>query len=219
MTAGQSSQAVEYWRRQAGNFDAIYSGQKSAFGRFLDRWLRKDIYDRFAWVMQNCGELSGKTVCDLGCGTGRYLVPLAQGGARRVLGVDSAPAMIERAQAFIRGSGVADRCEARVANITEVPADEAFDVSIAVGVYDYVQDPASFLVHIAKITRDRHIATWPVLWTWRMPVRKVRLGVLGCPVYFFTPEQVEEFHDKAGFALKRLERVGEIYCTVAEPRR
>lgn len=218
MTTGQPPQAVEYWKKQAESFDAIYSGQKSGFGRFLDKWLRKDIYDRFAWVMQNSGDLSGKTVCDLGCGTGRYLVPFAQGGATRVLGIDSAPAMIEKAQQFIRSSNAADRCEARLGNIIEVPTEEVFDVSIAVGVFDYVEDPVPFLARIKKITRGRHLSTWPVLWTWRMPIRKVRLGVLGCPVYFFTPKQVQECHAKAGFKVTKLERVGEIYCTVAEPQ-
>ncbi len=219
METGQSPRAVEYWKRQAASFDSIYSGQKSAFGRFLDRWLRKDVYDRFAWVMRNCGDVAGKSVCDLGCGTGRYLVPFAEGGARRVLGVDSAPAMIERARTFTRDSGAADRCEVRVANIADISGEEVFDVTIAVGVFDYVRDPVPFLARIRAITREKHVATWPIFWTWRMPVRRVRLGVLGCPVYFFTPNRIEEYHERAGFSLKKLERVGEIYCTLAEPRR
>jgi SAM-dependent methyltransferase len=218
METGQPPQAVEYWKKQAESFDAIYSGQKSALGRFLDKWLRKDIYDRFAWVMQQSGNLNGKTVCDLGCGTGRYLVPFAQGGARRVLGIDTAPAMIERAQKFISDSAATDRCEARLGNIVEVPTDEVFDITIAVGVFDYVEDPVPFLAHIRKITREKHLSTWPVLWTWRMPVRKVRLGLLGCPVYFFTPEQVREYHRQAGLEVTKLERVGEIYCAIGEPK-
>ena len=72
---------------------------------------------------------------------------------------------------------------------------------------------------IREVTRERHVSTWPVFWTWRMPVRKVRLSVLGCPVYFFTPREIEQHHDRAGFVLRKLERVGEIYCTLAEPRR
>jgi 2-polyprenyl-3-methyl-5-hydroxy-6-metoxy-1,4-benzoquinol methylase len=218
MQTGQPPQAVEYWKKQAESFDAIYSGEKSAFGRLLDKWLRKDIYDRFAWVMQQSGELAGKSVCDLGCGTGRYLVPFAQNGAQRVLGIDSAPAMIERAQKFIRDSNQGERCEARVGNILEVPTTELFHVTIAVGVFDYIADPVPFLARIKSITRGQHLSTWPVLWTWRMPIRKVRLGLLGCPVYFFTPQQVRACHAKAGFQVTRLERVGEIYCTAASPQ-
>ena len=44
-----------------------------------------------------------------------------------------------------------------------------------------------------------------------MPIRRVRLGVLGCPVYFYTAEQVKKLHEKAGFICERIERVGAIY--------
>jgi hypothetical protein len=135
-----------------------------------------------------------------------------------VLGIDSAPAMIERAQKFIRDSNQAERCEARVGNIIEVPTTELFDVTIAVGVFDYIADPVPFLARIKSITRGQHLSTWPVLWTWRMPIRKVRLGLLGCPVYFFTPQHVRACHEKAGFQVTRLERVGEIYCAAASPQ-
>jgi 2-polyprenyl-3-methyl-5-hydroxy-6-metoxy-1,4-benzoquinol methylase len=217
MRTGQPEQAVEYWKKQAKSFDAIYSGGKSSLGRSLDRWLRKDIYDRFDWVMKHSGNLDGKSVCDLGCGSGRYLVPFAKAGAARVLGIDSAPAMIEKADQLIREANVQDRAQALVTNIADTPLEERFDVTIAVGVFDYVQDPLPFLERIRALTRERFLSTWPLVWTWRMPIRQVRLSLLGCPVYFFTRRQVEELHRKAGFKLRQIDHVGEIYCTMAEP--
>ncbi len=80
-------------------------------------------------------------------------------------------------------------------------------------------DSVPFLARIRAITREKHVATWPALWTWRMPVRRAPLGMLGCPVYFFTPNRIEECHERAGFSLRKLDRVGEIHCTLAEPRR
>ena len=56
-------QVAKYWNDIAQDFDAIYSGKKSAFARFLDQWLRKDIYQRFDWVMEQAGDIKGKTVC------------------------------------------------------------------------------------------------------------------------------------------------------------
>ena len=56
----------------AQDFDAIYTGQgKSGFSRTLDRVFRKDIYQRFDWVMEKTGDVRGKSICDIGCGSGR----------------------------------------------------------------------------------------------------------------------------------------------------
>jgi malonyl-CoA O-methyltransferase len=42
-------------------------------------------------------DLAGLTVLDLACGTGRYAALVAAAGARRVVGLDAAPAMLARA--------------------------------------------------------------------------------------------------------------------------
>ncbi len=49
------------------------------------------------------GEVQGRRVLDLGCGTGRYCVLLAERGAE-VLGVDPSPGMLERARARVSGN-------------------------------------------------------------------------------------------------------------------
>src|SRR5690348_9449502 len=59
-------QIAEYWDRIAPQFDAIYSGKKSPLARSLDRWLRRDIYQRFDWVMRKAGDVRNLTVCDVG---------------------------------------------------------------------------------------------------------------------------------------------------------
>ena len=45
-------QVARFWNDIASDFDAIYTGNnKSGFSRTLDRIFRKDIYQRFDWVM------------------------------------------------------------------------------------------------------------------------------------------------------------------------
>ncbi len=217
MNSGEVRKVVEYWNQQADSFDAIYSGAKPGWARLLDRWLRKDMYQRLEWVLQHSGDWNGKSVCDLGCGSGRYVISYAAGGARRVLGIDAAATMIDKASALVTQAGAGDRCELRVLNILECPTDEVFDITLAVGVFDYVDDPVPFLSRIRKITRDRFLATFPRRWTWRMPVRKVRLKFLGCPVYFFTPKKIEALLGQAGFACQRMDRFGAIYGVLAVP--
>jgi len=218
MSASEVNKVIDYWNRQADAFDSIYSGQKSGWARRLDKWLRKDMYQRLDWVLEHSGDVRGKSVCDLGCGSGRFVINYAKRGARRVVGLDSAPTMIDKANALVSEAGVKSACELRVENILECRTDEVFDVTLAVGVFDYVRDGVPFLQRIRKITGQRFLATFPRLWTHRMPIRKVRLTMLGCPVFFFTPKQIESLMDRSGFELKRLDQFGAIYGALAVPK-
>ena len=69
--------------------------------------------------------------------------------------------------------------------------DREFDVTLAIGLFDYVADCVPFLKKMQRLSRRKVVATFPRKWTWRAPVRKVRLALRGCPVYFFTRPQVE----------------------------
>jgi len=61
-------------------------------------------------------------------------------------------------------------------------------------------------------------SSWPRLWTWRSPVRKVRLQYMrGCPVYFFTRPQLEKMFTETGWKIQSCEVIGKIYCIDARP--
>jgi putative methylase len=52
------------------------------------------------------GDIDGKVVCDLGCGTGRLAIGAALLGAKRVIGVDIDPKALEVAAENARAAGV-----------------------------------------------------------------------------------------------------------------
>jgi ubiquinone/menaquinone biosynthesis C-methylase UbiE len=61
---------------------------------------------------------AGERVLDLGCGTGRYLVPLAAAGAR-VTGMDLAEAMLSQARCKLEEAGLT--AELRQGDLTDLP--------------------------------------------------------------------------------------------------
>ena len=176
-----------FWNGAAREFDAIYSGAgKSALAHFLDSFFRSDIYQRFDWVMEKSGDVRGKTICDIGCGSGRFVTEFAQRGASRVTGVDVAPEMLKMARSLVERGGVEQQCDFVSSDILDWKTDRVFDITIAIGLWDYIAAPHQRLLAIRQMTGGTFLSAWPRLWTWRMPVRKLRLGYIRrCPVYFF----------------------------------
>jgi ubiquinone/menaquinone biosynthesis C-methylase UbiE len=210
-------QVARFWNAVADEFDSIYTGvNKSAFSRFLDRYFRKDIYERFDWVMQKCADVRGKTICDIGCGSGRFVTEFAKRGAGHVTGVDIAPDMIKLATNLVQQNQVVDKCDLFVSDVLNWKTDQKFDITIAIGFWDYIMDPPERLQLIRNLTTGTFLSAWPRFWTWRMPVRKVRLQYIrGCPVYFFRKPRVYEMLEAAGFQLVSCETVGKLFCVEA----
>jgi len=208
---------ARFWNDIAHDFDAIYTGHKSPVGRFLDRWLRQDIYQRFDWVMRKSGEVRGRRICDIGCGSGRFVSACAKNGAAQVVGVDVAPEMLKLAQSLVADEGTAAVCRFENADVLNWKTDETFDITIAIGFWDYIADPAERLRIIRGLTSGTFLSAWPRLWTWRMPIRKLRLTVRGCPVYFFRRPDVYRMLQEAGFQVVSCEVVGKLFCVEARP--
>jgi SAM-dependent methyltransferase len=213
-------QVARFWNTIAAEFDAIYTGEnKSGFSRFLDRFFRKDIYQRFDWVMEKCGDIRGKTICDIGCGSGRFVTEFAKRGAGHVTGVDVAPDMLKLAKSLVERDGVADKCDFALSDVLNWKTDRKFDITIAIGFWDYIQDPPERLRLIRNLTNETFLSAWPRFWTWRMPVRKVRLQFIrGCPVYFFRKPKVFAMLESAGFEVVSCETIGKLFCVEARPK-
>lgn len=217
MSQDVQAKVTDYWNKIASDFDAIYSGEKSLLRRALDRWFRRDIYERFDWVMNRAGDLDGKTVCDIGCGSGRFVAALAERSAVHVTGVDVAPEMLRLAAELVEHEKVTDRCDLVLGDILDLKLDRSFDLTIAIGFWDYIPDPTERLARIRGVTRGKFLSAWPRKWTWRAPIRKLRLRLLGCPVYFFSRTDVERYLSGAGFRVLRVDVVGKLFCVEAEP--
>jgi hypothetical protein len=90
-----------------------------------------------------------------------------------------------------------------------------FDVCIGIGLFDYIREPLPVLAKMRSVITDRAVISLPLQWTWRAPVRKMRLSLRGCDVFFYSLERVTELLQQAGFRRHEVERVGQLYCVTA----
>jgi SAM-dependent methyltransferase len=96
-------------------------------------------------------------VLDVGCGDGRDCVWLAEQG-HRVVGLDPAEAMIERARERAAGTAIAGRVEFDLGDVDSALQSfgpDAFDLVLSHGVLMYQSDPAPFVAaHVELVRRN-----------------------------------------------------------------
>ncbi|RSS63368.1 class I SAM-dependent methyltransferase [Streptomyces sp. WAC07061] len=99
------------------------------------------------------GDVTGKSVLDIACGTGFYSRELKRRGATRVLGFDISGAMVDAAKAIeaARPLGI-DYEVADTAALREF--DEPFDVAVAVQAFNYAGDVAEIERMMRNIRRS-----------------------------------------------------------------
>lgn len=73
-------------------------------------------------------ERAGGPLLELGCGTGRLLLPLARAGFQ-VVGVDMSPRMLELAQAKVDAAGLSDRVHLHLADMRQVQMSQQFGMA------------------------------------------------------------------------------------------
>jgi len=207
-----------FWNSEADTFQRIYTHKKSKFSNTLDQIFRKDMYERFQFTIANCEPIPGRTFLDVGCGNGLYDFELARRGARKVVGLDIAEVMVGLCQKAAAEQNFDDRCTFIQTDLLEWDnAGAKFDVSFGIGLFDYISDPLPVLRRMRELSTDKAIMAFPRLWTWRAPVRKVRLTMKGCDVFFYSAARINKLMKDAGFSRHTLTRVGKLYCVVAYP--
>src|SRR5437764_12224044 len=89
--------------------------------RLYDPWSRSVIEDVGFYVEEAVA--SGGPVVELGVGTGRIAVPVAEAGVR-VIGIDSSAAMLEVCAERAAAAGVAERLDLRLGDLRDPPVSE-----------------------------------------------------------------------------------------------
>jgi 2-polyprenyl-3-methyl-5-hydroxy-6-metoxy-1,4-benzoquinol methylase len=190
----------QHFHADARRFDAIYEAQKSPLAYFIDNVWRGVVRRRLELTLKVLHPLEGKTVLDVGCGSGRYCLAYAERGAARVVGVDFAEGMIDLAQEYARRLHLEDRCDFRAGAFPAAVPDGPFDACTAMGFFDYVDDPATMIHHIWGLTRSTMVLSFPKRWEWRVPLRRLRFMFLRCPLFLYSESQVRALLKESGVA-------------------
>jgi 2-polyprenyl-3-methyl-5-hydroxy-6-metoxy-1,4-benzoquinol methylase len=210
------------FERDAQSFDAIYRVERSWFSRRFNRIFRKAIFERYEITFAEAGDVRGKAVLDVGCGSGVYAADFARRGARRVVGVDFSANMLALAEHEAAAQGVADRCEFRREDFMASATDESFDISVAMGVFDYLPEPVPFLRKMASLTSARVIVSFPGHSVVRERLRTLRYRLSGKgSVFFYERADVERIAAEAGLRRSRIIPIpssGTGYILVGEGR-
>ncbi|MFQ5953508.1 MAG: class I SAM-dependent methyltransferase [Kiloniellales bacterium] len=177
----------------------------SKVGAITDRLERQLILDLV-------GDVSGRTILDMGCGDGQLAVELWKRDAK-VVGVDASTAMIEAARQ--RAEQYQADLDFRVAVAEHLPFPaERFDVVVVVTVLCFVEDAAPVFREMARVLRPggRLVVGELGKWSSWAAIRRIR-GWLGSPLWrkgrFRTIRELRGPAEQAGLVVETVR--GAIY--------
>jgi len=196
----EDKKVKDYFTRAAKDFDNIYDNRGGLITRIANVVFRKGMRERYDLALDLCGT-GDRTVLDIGCGAGRFTIPLAEKGMK-VTGIDYSPEMVRMANQYVKER----KKDGKHLHVTHVCGDfmgkfnkkEKFDVTLAMGVLDYIKDPVPFLRKMKNVTGGRMIISFPSKFTPQMPIRKMWLVTKDCPVYFYTRSGIDKLCAAAG---------------------
>jgi len=93
-------------------------------------------------------DVAGKTVIDFGCGKGYECIELAQRGARKVIGIDIRPELLQHARKLARHRGVSKRCEFAPAT------QEQADLVISLDAFEHFANPDEILAIMSRLLKS-----------------------------------------------------------------
>ena len=199
--------SASFFHDFADTFDTIYDGKRSPFMQWVDRRFRRDMFIRYALTFELLGDLSGKRILDIGCGSGPYIVKAIGRGATHVTGIDPAPRMLELAKQRAAEAGVLNSLTLVEGAFPKTRPQGSFDYAIVMGVMDYIDGAESFVQETINTVSEGIVFSFPSIHWLRTPIRKIRYRLRNCPVYFYTNDKITLLMQKAGARKFRITKI------------
>jgi SAM-dependent methyltransferase len=181
-----------YFEKRAGRFDSLYA--PSVATRLLRRGPSRGRELAVSVVAQH----SAPTVLDVGCGPGRVAAAIIEAGAARYVGVDFSPHMLALARERLGGFEAVELLEG---DFVDVDIRERFDVVLALGLFDYLEEPTRAAEWMRARCSSTLLASF-TRWDWvKAPIRHIHYELLHrCPISDYTEVDAEQLLNAAGFS-------------------
>jgi 2-polyprenyl-3-methyl-5-hydroxy-6-metoxy-1,4-benzoquinol methylase len=188
----------EHFRKKAFSFDHLYDEDHA-----LQRLVRPGLFNRRELALEVARRYESPSVMDVGGGSGRIGEPILEQGASRYVDVDLSNTMLDLARERLARFG--DKVELVQGDFLTTELDGPFDVVLALGYFDYIEDAGAHISRIGELCSGSVVASFP-RWTWaKGPIRKLRYEVINnCPIFDYAAVELRRLFADAGFARTEL---------------
>jgi 2-polyprenyl-3-methyl-5-hydroxy-6-metoxy-1,4-benzoquinol methylase len=180
---------AQFFDRYAADFESIYGTRNSFFANLLNKYFRKSMRLRFEMTISGCTPSAGKSVVDIGCGTGQFSIRLAQNGVKSVFGIDFAQGMIKIARQNAANYGVSNICRFETADFLKYDFPEKYNYAILMGFMDYVENAREVIKKTLSITEERAFFSFPIKKGFLAWQRKIRYRNR-CELYMYNLDMI-----------------------------
>jgi SAM-dependent methyltransferase len=187
-----------YFHDRASRFAAFYRSE--GLSRLIGRG---PLFDRLRGSVDIVAAVGATHVLDVGCGSGPLFAPLATRGVR-VTGIDPAPAMV--ALARVEAGRQPEMVTVEERGWETITEEDAYDAAVALGVFDYVDEPAVLLRAMGRAA-PHVVASFPAPGV-RLELRRVRYGARGVHVHGYRPGDLARLADSSGLVVAELRPLG-----------
>lgn len=181
------------------DFSSIYkedTKKRSSFDKLMDQLFRKGIKERFNLTVRSTNNPLIKSVLDIGCGPGHFVVKFLEQG-KKVTALDIAPSMLEITKQRVKAINKEREVDFILQDYLDYLPSKKFDAACVMGFFDYVEDPVKVLNKLLQdikkeiyisLPDDKGILAWQ---------RKVRYKLRNCPLFLYSKEYTIECLKKA----------------------
>jgi 2-polyprenyl-3-methyl-5-hydroxy-6-metoxy-1,4-benzoquinol methylase len=187
------SQVRDFFSGYAGKWDSLYGkkNRKDPFSIFADSVLRRVIKIRFVKTVEIIKENSCENVLDVGCGSGRYVLEFAREGLD-VHGIDFAKPMLVIAEESLKALALSHRAKLQQLSWQDFDSDKKYDAVVAIGFFDYQEDPSAALEKMVKTSNKVVVASFPKSSGILAIQRRIRYRIRNCPLWMYSHSDIED---------------------------